>query len=122
MSDWIKWNGGTMPVQGHEMVEIECRNGEKEGPIMACELCWGKHSGFYFDIVRYRVNKIQPTGIEAQVCDDIARRQHFGLAKYGTTVADNPLTHKEWLKHAYFEALDMAIYLKRAMQEPEGKK
>lgn len=65
--------------------------------------------------------EITPTGIEAQVCKDIARRQHFGLAKYGKTVADNPLTHKQWLEHAYFEALDMAIYLRRAMRELEDK-
>jgi len=32
-------------------------------------------------------------------------------------VANNPLSHKEWLQHAYEEALDMAIYLKRAMEE-----
>lgn len=55
------------------------------------------------------------TGIEAQVCQDIAARQALGTAKYGTTVADNPLTHRQWLQHAYEEALDMAIYLKRAM-------
>lgn len=57
------------------------------------------------------------TGIEAQVCQDIAARQALGVSKYGTTVADNPLTHKQWLQHAYEEALDMAIYLKRAMAE-----
>lgn len=55
------------------------------------------------------------TGIEAQVCQDIAARQALGTAKYGTTVADNPLTHRQWMQHAYEEALDMAIYLKRAM-------
>lgn len=59
---------------------------------------------------------VSPTGIEKQVCDDIAERQQKGIAKYGTTVAENPLTHKQWLQHAYEEALDMAIYLKRAMQ------
>lgn len=56
------------------------------------------------------------TGIEAEVCADIAARQTLGVAKYGTTVADNPLTHEEWLRHAYEEALDLAIYLKRAMR------
>jgi hypothetical protein len=58
-----------------------------------------------------------PTGIEAQVCADIAKRQQLGIAKYGTTVADNPLTHRQWLEHAYEEALDMAVYLRRAMAE-----
>ena len=61
-----------------------------------------------------------PTGIEALVCADIAKRQQVGIAKYGTTVAENPLTHAEWLKHAYEECLDMAVYLKRAMAGKGG--
>lgn len=56
-------------------------------------------------------------GIEAMVCDDIANRQALGIQKYGTTVAENQLSLKEWLQHAYEEALDQAIYLKRAIQE-----
>jgi len=60
----------------------------------------------------------EPTGTEAEVCKDIAKRQALGLKKYGVAVADNPLTHKQWLQHAYEEALDLAIYLKRAMSEP----
>jgi hypothetical protein len=58
-------------------------------------------------------------GIEAQVCLDIENRQRMGIVKYGTTVADNPLSLSEWLEHAYQEALDMAIYLKRARVEME---
>lgn len=61
----------------------------------------------------------QPTGIEWEVCDDIAKRQATGVAKYGTTVADNPLELKAWLQHAYEETLDKAIYLKRAIREIE---
>ena len=61
--------------------------------------------------------KALPVDIERLVCDDILRRQQMGIAKYGTTVANNPLTHKQWLQHAYEEALDMAIYLKRAMHD-----
>ena len=57
------------------------------------------------------------TGTEAKVCADIAKRQKLGIEKYGTTVAQNPLSHKEWLQHAYEEALDMAIYLRRAIEE-----
>lgn len=56
-------------------------------------------------------------GIEAKVCADIAARQQLGIAKYGTTVADNPLTVRQWLQHAYEECLDQAVYLRRAMQE-----
>jgi len=58
-------------------------------------------------------------GTEARVCLDIIARQKKGIEKYGTTVAQNPLSHKEWLQHAYEEALDMAIYLRRAIEEIE---
>ena len=58
-----------------------------------------------------------PTGTEAGVCNDIIRRQRLGVSKYGTTVAENPLGLREWLTHAYEEALDQAIYLKRAIEE-----
>ena len=58
-----------------------------------------------------------PSGTEADVCADIAARQAKGIAKYGTTVADNPLALKQWLQHAYEESLDHSVYLKRAMQE-----
>lgn len=57
------------------------------------------------------------TGTEANVCVDISRRQAHGRAKYGTTVAENPLTLREWLQHAYEETLDKAVYLKRAIAE-----
>jgi hypothetical protein len=54
---------------------------------------------------------IEVTGIEAQVCQEIARRQKLGIQKYGITVADNPLAVCEWVRHAKEEALDLAIYL-----------
>ena len=58
-----------------------------------------------------------PTGIEAIVCADIAERQRRGVAKYGTTVKDNPLTAKQWAQHAYEECLDQAVYLRRLIDE-----
>lgn len=58
-----------------------------------------------------------PTGTEATVCRDIAERQRRGIAKYGTTVTENPLALRDWLQHAYEEALDLAVYLKRAIEE-----
>ena len=64
---------------------------------------------------------MKPSGIEELVCEDIAQRQQLGIAKYGTTVAGNPLELKQWLHHAYEEALDMAVYLKRAINEIERK-
>lgn len=57
------------------------------------------------------------SGIEAMVCLDIMVRQEQGIKKYGMTVAENPLSLKQWLQHAYEECLDQAIYLKRAIEE-----
>lgn len=54
---------------------------------------------------------------ESIVCEDIKQRQLKGINKYRTTVANNKLTSREWLQHAYEECLDMAVYLKRLMQE-----
>lgn len=59
----------------------------------------------------------EPTGTEARVCADIAARQRRGIAKYGVTVEDSQLTLREWLAHSYEECLDMAVYIKRAMEE-----
>ena len=61
-----------------------------------------------------------PTGTEARVCDLIAKRQQLGIKKYGTAVANNPLTHRQWLQHALEEALDMAVYLQRSIEEIDG--
>jgi hypothetical protein len=60
---------------------------------------------------------VKATGIEALVCAEIASRQQKGLGKYGTTVADNNLSLREWLQHALEETLDQAVYLRRAIGE-----
>lgn len=56
---------------------------------------------------------MEPTGTEKRVCEDIARRQQIGLKKYGVTVEENRLSELQWLTHAYEEALDFAVYLRR---------
>ena len=68
-------------------------------------------------IARRSAAACSPVGVEARVAADIAARQRVGILKYGTTVADNPLPLREWLEHAYQEALDLPIYLKRAIEE-----
>lgn len=60
---------------------------------------------------------IIPTGTEARVCALIASRQRLGVAKYGTTVSNNPLTLRQWLQHALEESIDQAVYLARAIEE-----
>jgi len=60
------------------------------------------------------------TGTEARVCQDIARRQRMGVAKYGQETAHNAQDLLAWLQDAYEEALDLAVYLRRAIDEVEG--
>ena len=60
-------------------------------------------------------------GVEARICAEIAARAKMGLAKYGVTVAENPLSLREWLVHAKQEALDQAIYLQRAIEEIDAQ-
>ncbi len=47
---------------------------------------------------------------------DLEQRSRRGIEKYGVTLARTDLGLKDWLQHAYEEALDHALYLKRAMQ------
>jgi hypothetical protein len=59
------------------------------------------------------------SGTELRVCQLIAERQMRGIAKYGTTVSDNPLPLRAWLRHALEECLDQAIYLQRTIEQLE---
>jgi hypothetical protein len=55
--------------------------------------------------------------IYKEVISDLISREKMGRAKYGTTVDNANLSEKEWMQHAYEEALDFAIYLKRLMSK-----
>ena len=55
-------------------------------------------------------NESPDPNVEA-VRTDLLNRSRKGVAKYGTTTADNPLTEYEWLDHAQKEAEDLAVYL-----------
>ncbi len=61
--------------------------------------------------------------IVAAVCADLAARSAVGQRKYGCTLARDDLTPEQWARHAYEEALDQALYLRRlmdALREPTG--
>lgn len=64
---------------------------------------------------------IRVEGTEARVCHMIASRQQLGIKKYGQTVANNPLTLRQWLQHALEETLDKAVYLQRAIEEIDAQ-
>lgn len=70
---------------------------------------------------RETVAVVMPHGIEALLCTEIAARQARGMAKYGTSVANNPLSLRQWLQHAMEEALDQAVYLRRAIAELDAQ-
>jgi hypothetical protein len=55
--------------------------------------------------------------IYKEVISDLISREKMGRIKYGTTVDKANLSEKEWMQHAYEEALDFAIYLKRMMSK-----
>ena len=63
----------------------------------------------------------EPTGTERRVCDLLAQRQSLGLNKYGTTVAENPLTLRQWLVHQQEELADALVYCTRAIEELDAK-
>ena len=60
---------------------------------------------------------IRVEGTERSICEMIAKRQQLGIAKYGTTVARNPLELRAWLVHSLEEKLDDAVYMMRAIEE-----
>jgi len=53
--------------------------------------------------------------VTEQVINDINAREQKGFETYGTTMDRNDLTQDQWLNHAYEEALDFAIYLKKLL-------
>ena len=57
----------------------------------------------------------------SQVIAELEARELKGLDTYGTTLDRNDLTRSEWLQHAYEEALDLALYLKKLKIEEDEK-
>ena len=48
---------------------------------------------------------------------ELQARAAVGMTKYGVTVTDSPLSRLEWLQHAKEEALDLAVYLQRLIED-----
>ncbi len=47
----------------------------------------------------------------------LLRRSQAGLKKYGVSTDRTDLTLVDWLRHALEEALDLSVYLQRALLE-----
>lgn len=52
-----------------------------------------------------------------RVRDKLVIRAERGLRKYGVTTERGDLSELDWLRHAQEEALDLAVYLERLIQE-----
>ena len=59
--------------------------------------------------------------IEEEVCFKILKRSEVGKQKYGVTMERQDLSRLEWLKHAQEEAMDLAVYLEKLINEEESK-
>ena len=55
------------------------------------------------------------------IIDDLLDREEKGLTEYGTTMDRTDLSEQEWLQHAYEEALDLAIYLKKIIKTKQNE-
>ena len=53
---------------------------------------------------------------------DLLQRSQLGIKKYGVTLCEGGLTHRQFLQHAYEEALDLANYLKGAIMRIDNGK
>lgn len=51
------------------------------------------------------------------VREKLRQRAEIGLAKYGVTTERKDLDLRAWMQHAQEEAMDLAVYLERAMKE-----
>jgi hypothetical protein len=54
------------------------------------------------------------------VINKMTQRAEIGLRKYGVTTERTDLTQKQWLIHAQEEAMDLAIYLQRLINEADN--
>lgn len=60
---------------------------------------------------------IRVSGVEKRVCEFIAQRQQFGLAKYKTSVEANPLSVIDWVQHFREELADALVYATKMQEE-----
>ena len=65
---------------------------------------------------------MKKSNLLTQVVAELEAREAKGIETYGTTLDRNDLTRSEWLQHAYEEALDLALYLKKLKIEEDARK
>jgi hypothetical protein len=52
-----------------------------------------------------------------EVIVDMIMREKKGFSEYNHTLDRTDLTKEEWIQHAYEEALDLALYLKKIIKQ-----
>jgi|TARA_B100001964_G_C13688470_1_gene360671 hypothetical protein len=52
-----------------------------------------------------------------KVMDKLAIRANKGVVKYGNTMAEAKMTEVQWLQEAQQEALDLAVYLEKLIED-----
>jgi hypothetical protein len=65
---------------------------------------------------------MKKSNLLTQVIAELEARELKGMETYGTTLDRQDLTRSEWLQHAYEEALDLALYLKKLKIEEDARK
>lgn len=61
------------------------------------------------------------SNILTNVIEDMRRREAKGKIEYGTTLDRKDLDEKEWIYYAYEEALDLALYLRKIIENNKDK-
>jgi hypothetical protein len=61
------------------------------------------------------------SNILSLVIEDMRKREAKGKIEYGTTLDRKDLNHKEWIYYAYEEALDLALYLRKIIENNNDK-
>lgn len=72
------------------------------------------------EIEKHLLDEEKDSIVEA-VRADLQRRSEIGIKKYNTTLDRIDLTEIDWLNHAYEEALDLALYLKKTITLKQEK-
>ena len=61
------------------------------------------------------------SNILSLVIEDMLKREAKGKIEYGTTLDRKDLDQKEWIYYAYEEALDLALYLRKIIENNNDK-
>lgn len=84
-----------------------------------------KNSEIYGRRIYYEPNKTrvieQTDSIVDSIIDEHIKRAKMGKEKYGQTLDRTDLSLLEYLQHAKEEAMDLALYLEKAIQLINGK-